>query len=49
MGFLRRPLAIVAALTTALSIGLLNDRYACLAKLSISLLDLIVDISVDEW
>lgn len=28
MGFLRRPVAIVAALLTALSIAFLNDRYA---------------------
>lgn len=28
MGFLRRPIAIVAAFLTALSIAFLNDRYA---------------------
>lgn len=30
LGFLRRPLAIVAALSTALTVAFLNDRYiAC--------------------
>ncbi|GFY93214.1 prenylated RAB acceptor 1.A1 [Actinidia rufa] len=28
LGFLRRPLAIIAAALTALSIAFLNDRYA---------------------
>lgn len=28
MGFLRRPIAIVASLLTALSMAFLNDRYA---------------------
>ena len=30
MAFLRRPLAIVAALLTALSVAFLNDRYVAL-------------------
>ena len=37
MGFLRRPIAIVAAFLTALSMAFLNDRYAssCLFYLTV--------------
>lgn len=35
IGFLRRPLAIVAAFFTALSIAFLNDRYAALLSVGV--------------